>query len=419
VTTDDIDGIIGRQLLSEPDEDGAVLVADPTPRMRLLLAIAAECGALDRRGRRVTVNHDWETEDVVVRADIALNALLDLGPMRTSWDVDHPVLSMRDAVLDANCVSFLATILRDGSERSVEHVANTAIDMCREHGAGDPLVTTQTNAAYVRIGTAYLVETLAWGGAVEWTGADVCRSDLMPDWPWLGGGTIRLTALGRHVVPDRLAESGLCLREPAPPGTQRASSLLGDLYTAECDLRPDLVRGWRSDLSAAERARDICRALIEPQRVVPEVLAGFDALAIIGADTAEPYVRQLLDSPVAEHAASFLVDHGLADPDALAPFIGYNPLIDHLATLVSRPDELRRWLVYLLENSESPELMLEVIALHRTESATALLTAAARHVTDPRFADLVRAAEVYHTCVLNDVDPDAYASEMLATPELN
>jgi hypothetical protein len=242
----------------------------------------------------------------------------------------------------------------------------------------------------------------------------------MPDWPWLGGGTIRLTALGRHVVPDRLAESGLCLREPAAPGTQRASSLLGVLYTTDgSDRRAQLVGGWRPDLSAAERARDVCRALIEPQRVPPEVLVGFDALAIIGAAAAEPYVRQLLDSPVAEHAASFLVEHGLADADALAPFIGYNPLIDHLATLVSRPEQLRRWLVYLLENSESPELMLEVIALHRTRSATTLLTAAARHVTDPRFAGLVQAAELYHTCVINDVDPHAYADEMPATPELN
>ena len=76
----------------------------------------------------------------------------------------------------------------------------------------------------------------------------------------------------------------------------------------------------------------------------------------------------------------------------------------HYNSMVSHPRELDKWLTYLLDNSESPELMLEVIALHRTETATMLLTAAARHVTDPRYTGLIAAAERYHHLVMDDTD---------------
>jgi hypothetical protein len=105
---------------------------------------------------------------------------------------------------------------------------------------------------------------------------------------------------------------------------------------------------------------------------------------------------QLLDSPSSEAAAQFLVAHGLADHDELRPFIGYGPLLDALASAATRPDLLRTWFVQLLEQTEAPELLLEVFALYPTPEATVVLTAAARHVTDPRFADLIRAAEQYH-----------------------
>ena len=128
-------------------------------------------------------------------------------------------------------------------------------------------------------------------------------------------------------------------------------------------------------------------------------------LELIGPGVAAPYVRQLLDSPSAESAAQFLVTHGLADRDELRPFIGYGPLIDALASVATRPDQLRTWFVRMLEQTEAPELLLEVIALYPNPEATMVLTAAARHVTDPRFAELIRAAEQYHHDVLAERDP--------------
>ena len=54
----------------------------------------------------------------------------------------------------------------------------------------------------------------------------------------------------------------------------------------------------------------------------PWRMAGFEVLELIGADVAAPFVRQLLDSPSSEAAAQFLLTHGLADRDELAPFVG-------------------------------------------------------------------------------------------------
>lgn len=372
------------------------------PRLRLLLAVAVECGAIDDLGDRLAANLTWAAEDVVVRADTALGALLDLGPMRTVTDCGLALIALRDHVLDGSCMVLLATVLPDGQRQDVDQLTNSTIDLCRGELAGTPGADGHEFDCLVRSGVAYLLSTLQWAGAIVWEGHTLtgCPTDDSVHWP--GGGAISLTPLGRYVVPDRLAESGLCLREPSAPGSQPAASLIGDLTMADGRRRSELVRSWRHDLAPADRARELCRALIEPGCGPLGVIVGFEALGLVGASAAEPFVRQLLDSPVAEHAASFLVEHGLADADALQPFIGYNPLIDHLATLVGHPAELNKWLVYLLEQSESPELMLEVIALHRGEAATMLLTAAARHVTDPRFADLVRAAERLHHHVLDD-----------------
>ena len=388
----------------ESDDDSGSLSPDPVPRCTLAFAIAIECGAIDEVANRLVPSALWDLETTIVQASVALSTLIELGPMWTSMPRGEPFFDLRDSTLDDTYVTWLATLFPAGQDQRVDHFVNWGIDVCRELIGTDPFHRRGELDLWIDNGTCYLIDALAWAGAIEWSGQQLRSNELAPDVRWLGGGSIRLTALGRHVLPDHLADAGIKLREPDVPGTQPAVGLIGDVLLADEDARPDLVAAWRRDLDDADRARLVAEVLLEAT-YAPWRMAGFEVLELIGADVAAPFVRQLLDSPSSEAAAQFLLTHGLADRDELAPFVGYGPLIDALASVATRPDQLRTWFVRLLEQTEAPELLLEVIALYPTPEATMVLTAAARHVTDPRFADLIVAAEQYHHEWVANRDP--------------
>jgi hypothetical protein len=399
--------ILGLRLITDPalpgTEDGP-LWADPEPRCALTVEVAIECGAIHQIGRRLVPVASWDTESVVVQASVALSTVIELGPLWTSMDRGDRNFDVRDATLDAACVSWMATLLPDNRQQRVDHFVNWGTDLCREQLGGDPFVRPGELDMWVDNATCYLIDTLAWAGAVDWIAPQLVRPELEPEHLWLGGGSIRLTALGRHVLPDHLADHGYRLRQPDTSGTRPAETLLGDVLVApDEEAGRALVAAWRPDLDDAERARLVTAVLLEAD-YAPWRLSGFEVLEMIGPEVAAPYVRQLLDSPSSEAAAQFLVLHGLADREELAPFLGYGPLIDALASVVNRPDLLRTSLLRLLEAAEAPELLLEVIALYPTPEATMVLTAAARHVTDPRYSDLLRAAEQYHLDVMTERD---------------
>jgi hypothetical protein len=399
--------ILGLATFPDPDEstgDAGTLWPHPAPRCTLAFAIAIECGAIEEVGDRLVPSALWDLETTIVQASVALSTLIELGPLWTSMSRGEPFFDLRDSTLDDTYVTWLATLLPAGQEQHVDHFVNWGIDVCRELIGIDPFDRCGEFDLWIDNGTSYLIDTLEWAGAIEWSGRQLQRHELVPNARWLGGGSIRLTALGRHVLPDHLADVGLKLREPDEPGSQPAVGLIGDVLVADQSARRDLVAAWRRELDDADRARLVAEVLLEAT-YAPWRIAGFEVLELIGADVAAPYVRQLLDSPSSEAAAQFLVTHGLADRDEVEPFVGYGPLIDALASVATRPDQLRTWFVRLLERTEAPELLLEVIALYPTPEATMVLTAAARHVTDPRFADLVVAAEQYHHEWLANRDP--------------
>lgn len=386
-------------------EEAEPVSPDPVPRLTLALAVALESGAVDEVGGRLVPAAWWDDETAVVRAAVALDTLIELGPMWTSMPRGEPFLDLRDATLDSTVVNWLATLLPADRSQRVSHFVNWAVDVCREQLANDPFPRQGEFDLGVDNGTCYLIDTLAWAGAIDWTGQELRESDLEPGTRWFGGGSVRLTALGRHVLPDHLAGAGIKLREPDTGGAQSAAGLLGDILVSQGhDACRAIVERWRPELDDAERARLVVEVLLDATHS-PLRTVGFIALEHIGPEVAAPFVRQLLDSPSAEAAAQFLVDHDLAPAEQLQPFLGFGPLIDALATLVGQPDQLSKWFVRALERCESPELLLEVIALYPTPEATMLLTAAARHVTDPRFAALIAAAEQYHRQCMAERDP--------------
>jgi len=377
----------GGDLVAPPDG-----LVDGAARQRLLVAVAVECGAAtlvtDRHGAdRLVADDRWPDEDVVVRADAALDALFDLGVLCPSSRRRDSVLGLRDAVLDSDCIPWLITLLPDGRTRTIDNLVERAIDLFRGLVGGD-LLSAARLEQIVGDGLRRLVATLVWAGVVEPAGP----------------GRLRLTALGRYVVPERLAEAGMRRREPCPPGEPvPAERLLGDLLMCpDGDGRTALVESWRDDLPRDERARLLCDALMAGDRNSVELVVGFDALEVLGVEVAAPFVRELLDSPAAANAAAFLVCHDLADPDQFEGFSELGPLVDSLAMLTTEPAGFGTWMSEFLSLLDDPAGFLREVAHLRSEGATMLLTAAARHVDDPRFAGMVLGAERLHHGLVRD-----------------
>lgn len=397
--------ILGINQIPDPDGEGPddlLLSSQLRPRLAMAVAVATDCGAIDEVGNGLVPAAGWDDDDEIVRASVALSALIDLGPMQTSLDTVDAYVDVRDWVIDESFVCWLATLLPPGRTQHVAHFVDWAIGECRQQFGGDPSARPGEFDIWIDNGTCYMIDTLTWAGAIEWTDREIVTVELDRRVRWFGRGTVSLTPLGRHVLPDHLAAAGVKLRDPEPvdPGRRSARGLLGDVLVAggrdEIDA---LVDGWRRDLDDGERARLVVDVLNE-SGAVQHRMSAFEVLDRIGAEAAAPHVRQLLDSPAAEAAARFLVEHGLADQEHVAPYVGPGPLIDALAGVVNKPDLFREQFVWLLEVCEAPELLLEVFALYETMEATMVITAAARHVDDPRFASLVQAAERRHHAVM-------------------
>ena len=82
-------------------------------------------------------------------------------------------------------------------------------------------------------------------------------------------------------------------------------------------------------------------------------LVGMHLLGMFDTDVAEPFMRQLLDTSAAGHAAIWLLDHGLADGDTVGRFITPAIMVDILSQLVDHDgnlssndgDVITRWCV--------------------------------------------------------------------------
>jgi len=107
---------------------------------------------------------------------------------------------------------------------------------------------------------------------------------------------------------------------------------------------------------------------------------------------AEPYMRQLLDSAAAGHAAIWLLDHGLADGDTVGGFITPAIMVDILSQLIDHPNVLCEQFL----GGHDPDRMLEFFWRHPAPETAAVLDALGRHLPDRALAKQARKAAIKH-----------------------
>lgn len=358
-------------------------------RLNLMIDVAIEAGALGVRQHRLVRTQAWETLDPVARAAEIFAAIIKRGPLQSlSWEsaADDEISTL----LDHGIVHWLVPLLaRDGCELPfeslIEWIEMVLNQQANRHWPNDDMPVEDA----IEEGVGRLLAVLDDAGVVRWTHRKALRQILGPA-TWIGG-RVALTALGRKIVPDHLATSGYELRRLDQIGDWDAGDLLEAFVVLETSTHAALVANWRPDLPASERARLFTEAIVATPSAAARV-AGIKALDSFDVGVVEPFVRQLLDTGVAGHAALWLISHQRAEAVTLSGFVDLAVLVDALAVDVNEPERLCAFFGGLY----NPFELLEEMWRHPAPETGPVLDTLGHCLQDKALAKAARRAAVKH-----------------------
>ena len=364
--------------------------SDQLRRLTFLVEWALECRVVRRVKARLVPVKTWAKVPVLERAERAYGALIVLGPLRRFYDFSS-WLDEIDEFLDDGIPHWLATLLPAEDEREFDVFVELALTAATERiddlmpdWPGDLDRTVARRMALI-------FELLVWSGVVEWDGREQVAE------PYFGTrsahGVVRLTSLGHHLVPGQLSGAGYRLRSIPDLATASATELLDALKMAGLEL-DDAIARWQPDAPATQRARMLVDAIL-PAGSAEARLRGFSALQVIGPDAAAPFVRQLLDSPVAGHAALFLLQTGQASDAEVGVFLDIGPMVDILSTVLDEPDALCELFLSSTRSADALE-MITTMWRHPQPETLAVLQSLGKHLPEKHLAKAARKAVMQH-----------------------
>jgi hypothetical protein len=234
-----------------------------------------------------------------------------------------------------------------------------------------------------------IFQVLKEAGVVRWTDPHEVTEQFGRGY-WTGG-SVTLTALGRHVLPDYLDEAGYVLRRADDVTDVDGAAPIEAMLAAPDTQREALVVKWQTNRVTAERVQMLTEAIVAATAAASRVM-GFVALNMFDIEVTEPLVRQLLDTPVAGHAALWLISRERADAATLGSFVDTAVLIDTLASEVDDPERLCDFFA----DVSDPYGLLEDIWRHPAPETAAVLDALGSHLSEKALAKAARKAAIRH-----------------------
>lgn len=360
------------------------------PRLNLIVDLARGAGAVRVHQRRLVPVKGWAAHTAVQRAGALFAAIIEVGPLESLYSGRVWFLDELHEVLDDGIVHWLAPLLADDTnELPFESFLEWAESVVAQRIT--PFVPERQEHLdeFTQRYMGRIFEILEEAGIVRWTDRIELPQTYGPsDWT---GGTVALTALGRHVLPNFLDDAGYVLRRVDNVADGDGADLIEALLSVPESHQNALIAGWQADRPAAERVQMLTEAVGATPSAAGRLM-GFVALNEFDIDVAEPFVRQLLDSPVAGHAALWLIQRDRADAETLASFVDVAVLVDVLAGTLESPEEL----CGLFAGLSDPSQLLEDIWRHPAPETALVLDALGRHLPDRALAKAARKAAVRH-----------------------
>lgn len=380
-TGDEMDPQIGEKAFRTPSTANL-------PRLNLILDLAKEAGAVRVHQRRLVAVKAWAGRPVVQRAEALFAAIIELGPLEGQSSGQITLFTELHQLLDGGIVHWLAPLLADDTtelpfDSFLEWAQSVVSQQIAPYWPDEPELFER----FTLHDMGRIFEVLEAAGVVRW----IDRIEMTEDYGYRysTGGTVALTAFGHHVLPDYLDDAGYVLRRAATVGD--GAELIETLLAVGESQQNAVIAGWQTDHPPAERVQMLTEATAAASTAAARMM-GFIALHEFDIDVAEPFVRQLLDSPVAGHAALWLIQRRRADSETLASFVDVAVLVDVLAESMESPEEL----CSLFAGMSDPAQLLEDIWRHPAPETALVLDALGRHLPDRTLAKAARKAAVRH-----------------------
>ncbi|WP_156687889.1 hypothetical protein [Mycobacterium sp. Marseille-P9652] len=357
--------------------------------LNFILDVAIESGAVVVQQCRMVPVRAWALRSPVQRAEALFAATARLGPAESLCSgmlypdgllqllddaIVHllaPLLAQENAAVPFESLLTIAEAVTSGQRRRYWPDEIDSFDEVAEEGIGR------------------IVEVLEAAGVVRWAGREEVPQQFGRR--YLTGGSVTLTALGRHVLPNYVDHAGYELRRVDGVADADGAALIEALLSVPDTQREAVVAAWRRELPAGDRAQILTEAIAGTADAASRIM-GFVALGYLDLDAAEPFVRQLLDTPVAGHAALWLIAHERADASTLGSFVDVGVLVDMLAEKVDDPDDL----CALFTSMSEPSELLESMWRHPARETAEVLDVLGRHMPDRALAKAARKAAVRH-----------------------
>ena len=352
-----------------------------------LLAVADAAGAVRVVNNRLVPVKAWARRAPVDAASKLFDTVLEYGVMSMNSHATGFYGEMHD-FLDDGVPHWLSRLLDPGLALPFDKLLELHQHMLSQQLDGYTAEYYQYEGGLAR-DLSRIVSVLALTGAVAWTDRTQTQSKWGPAYDT--GGTITMTALGRHALLPLLPAAGIELRSAEDVTDLELADLIDVMADVPHEQHSALLQQWRPALTATERAA-LVSALIAEADDAHTRLVGLRLLGMFDTAVAESQMRQLLDSTAAGHAAIWLLEEGLADADSVSGFITPAVLLDMLSLLVDEPDELCR----LFLAGHHPEDALEFFWRHRAPETAEVLDILGRHLPDAKLAKQARKAAMRH-----------------------
>jgi len=374
----------------DPDYGGTTFKTQSTQSLRqlmYLIAVAEESGAVRHVGNRIVPVKVWAKKSRVAQAAKLFQTVVQFGVL-TMMGVRASFYADVHRLLDDGVVHWLAGLIAPGTQADFDDIVTLNRDVVSSQFRGEDADYYLSSESFAK-DISRIVEMLDMAGVVGWSG----RQELQTRWKqrFCTGGTVSMTAFGRHVVPEYLPAAGMALRTADDLTEADLPELIAAMDTQPEQQHSAMLAAWKPTLAASDRAA-IVAALITEAPDARTRLIGLRLLGMFDADVAEPHMRQLLDTAAAGHAAIWLLDHGLADGDTVGGFITPAVLADILSLLVDQPEILCEQFL----RGHDPNEMLEFFWRHPAPEMAAVLDVLGCNLPDRGLAKQARKAAIKH-----------------------
>jgi len=422
---------------ADPAEGDAFLdrvtSAGDLPWLEYIEALAEEVGALRRLKTKLKARPEWladvEADPAPVAIEIGRTAAM-AGALSPIDGHSAPLYAEIAELLDGGVPHWMTFAIGVGSEVEVDQFVGLALENAGQLGRGVDERTGELQDWFGDIiAEKYfeVFENLRIAGLVSIRDRRESERHKLRRFE---GGWFSLTPLGREVFAPIMRAAGYEFAELSDLGSASAQTAIDALATQSVD--PDTVAAqWQPDLAPDDRIGLIVEMLmgdsIGAQRIAAfglvRAIDGTDATAFAEAmelaesglsddaldaafdlrmESATPsvdhatlerigaHVRSLLDSPSAGHAATYLLERGLATPDEVSGFLTIDTFVDLLASALG--DEEGLALLFLNAQRQTDGDLIEDMWRCEVEETSEVLDAIGRHVPDKAIAKSARRA---------------------------